>query len=256
MFPVLISIMILIELSCDKDVSTDVEQDRIVCIDTHSQPPYPELGDNVDLPSIIQAMDENNVSWSILSARVEMQYSEDIAAFAEDNPDRIVAAVSLKLACMNTDTGFVNNLARQVETGQFKAIAEMLVYHAEKFDKGKSVAPEFMVPPSDPKVQAVINACAQLNCPVFLHIEFESLVNKYGTPIRTQYMNELRQILASNPGRKFILTHVAELNPEACRILIDVHENIYFTNTFILIYIRKIPNAKDRPQCCCSNPYL
>ena len=225
--------VVLAGMSCDKDSSTDVEQTLIVSIDTHSQPPYPELGNNVNLSSIIQDMDENNVSWSILNARVDMQYSEDIADFAEDHPDRIKAAASLKLSSMNTDTGFVNNLTKQVESGRFKAVAEMLLYHAEKFENEISVAPEFMVYPSDIKVQAVINACTQLNCPVFLHIEFVSLEKKYGIPIRVQFMNELKQILSSNPNQKFILMHVAELYPGECRVLIDDYENIYFTTNFM-----------------------
>ncbi len=233
-FAVLISILSLIGLSCEKDNSINVEQVYIICIDTHSQPPYPELGDNVNLPSIIQSMDANSVSKSILSARGEMQYSDDIATFSENNPDRIVAAVSLKLTCMNTDTGFVNNLIKQLNTGKFKAIAEMLLYHAEKFDNnGISIAPERMVDPSNPKVQAVINACVLLNCPVILHIEFVSLENKYGAQKRAQYMNKLKQHLSSNPNQKFILTHVAELNPEQCRTLINDHGNIYFTTNFM-----------------------
>jgi predicted TIM-barrel fold metal-dependent hydrolase len=242
-FALFIPILVIGSLSCSKENATEPDPGLILCIDAHSQPPYPEIGDNVDLPSIIQDMDQNNVSISILSARVEMKYSEDIGQFAENYSDRIVAAASLKLTCMNSDTGFINTLNRQVETGKFKAIAEMLLYHAEKFSNGISVAPEVMVRPTDPKVEAVINACAQLNCPVILHIEFGSLENDYGAGIRTQFMNELIQILTSYSNQKFLLAHVAELYPEQCRNLIEAHQNIYFAT-----------NYKDLENLCTGEP--
>jgi predicted TIM-barrel fold metal-dependent hydrolase len=234
LFGILISMILFTGLFCDKDHSTNTKQDQITCIDVHSQPPYPELEENVNLQGIIQDMDENNVSLSILSARVKMQYSNEVAAFAEANPDRIIAAVSLKLESMETDTGFINTLAAQVATGKFNAIAEMLLYHAQKFDNtGKSTAPEFMENPNSELVKTLINTCAQLNCPVILHIEFVSLESKYGTALRNQYMNQLKQLLTTYTNQQFVLTHVAELNPAECRDLIDNYQNIFFTTNFM-----------------------
>ncbi|MBI4647485.1 MAG: hypothetical protein HY738_13075 [Bacteroidia bacterium] len=125
--------------SCKKDNSNDnnqTEPEPITCIDVHSQPPYPEQGANVDLQSILTNMNSNNVARSVLSARVLMQYSDDIAEFANanPNPNKITAAVALKLTEMETsDTGFINNLSQQVSNGKYKAISEMLLYHA--FDR-------------------------------------------------------------------------------------------------------------------------
>jgi len=79
----------------------------------------------------------------------------------------------------------------------------------------------------DPSEYAVV-----LNCPVFLHIEFESLEAKFGLTVRTQLMNKLKQILAGNPDQQFILTHVAELDPAECRGLINEFSNIHFTINF------------------------
>jgi predicted TIM-barrel fold metal-dependent hydrolase len=223
--------------SNDSIVSTNsngTDELEFTYIDAHSQPPYPELGDSVNLESIIELMDSNNVAVSILSARQEMQYSMDIGSFAASNPDRIIAAVSLKITSMdNSDQDFLRGLSQQVESGQFTAIAEMLLYHAQKYDsEGNPVAPECFVYPSATTVQAVIDAAEQLGCPVFLHIEFESLEQLYGMDERVLFMTELEQLLTENPARAFVLPHVAELDPDECRSLIETYGNVYFTTNF------------------------
>jgi predicted TIM-barrel fold metal-dependent hydrolase len=233
--PTLVFALLLVVWSCSDDNSpSSPPEDELTFIDAHSQPPYPELGDNVDLTAIINAMDENDVAVSILSARQEMRYSMDIASLAAAHPDRIVAAVSLKLITMDaSDQGFLSALAQQVESGQFDAIAEMLLYHAEKFDgEGNSSAPEVFRYPSASTVQAVIDAAEQLDCPVVLHIEFASLEIFYGADERARFLTELEQLLTASPTREFVLTHVAELSPDQCRSLIEAHSNVYFTTNF------------------------
>lgn len=232
---VIILISLFNSLSCDKESSTEIESDPVAvrCIDIHSQPPYPELGTNVNLESIIQQMDDNNVSRSILSARQLMDYSNEIAAFARANPDRIMAAVSLKLNNMETEAEFLNMMNLQIQSGGFRAIAEILLYHAEKFDnQGNSTAPEHRLDVDDNRVHALIQACGQMDCPVFLHIEFASLERIYGTLLRDETMNKLRQLLATYPGQKFIMMHVAELDPQDCRALIVAFGNILFATNF------------------------
>jgi predicted TIM-barrel fold metal-dependent hydrolase len=179
-------------------------------------------------------MDSNDVAVSILSARGEMQYSMDIASLAASHPDQIIASVSLKLNTMDAnDQGFHAGLAQQVESGQFDSIAEMLLFHAEKFDgEGNSVAPEVFRYPSASTVQAVINAAQQLDCPVVLHIEFSSLEIFYGADERARFLIELKQLLTGSPLREFVLTHVAEMMPDQCRSLIEDHSNVYFTTNF------------------------
>lgn len=218
----------------DGSGDTDTSSTAITCIDVHSQPAYPELGDGVDLEGILTSMAANHVSKSILSARGDVKYTYDIASFAEANPEKIVAAVALKLTQMETDEGFYKYLGEQVNSGRFTAIAEILLYHAQKFDTdGNSTAPEKMVRPSDAKVTALINAANQLKCPLFLHIEFQSLEKAYGSSMRTTYMNELKQLFTTYPNQKFVLIHVAELSPAECRELLDAYSNVYFTTNFM-----------------------
>jgi predicted TIM-barrel fold metal-dependent hydrolase len=110
----------------------------------------------------------------------------------------------------------------------------MLLFHAKKYDSaGNAVAPEVFVYPNAATVQAVIDAAEQMDCPVFLHIEFESLEQLYGMGERVLFMTELEQILTENPARAFVLTHVAELDDDECRRLIETYNNIYFTTNFI-----------------------
>ena len=63
----MLTLAALLNVYCSSDDSTSPNELPIMCIDAHSQPPYPELGDDVDLQSIINSMDVNNVSVSILS---------------------------------------------------------------------------------------------------------------------------------------------------------------------------------------------
>ncbi len=193
------------------------------------------MGDNVYLPDILAAMDAGDVAVSILSARGQMRYSMDIAAFAAAYPDRIIAAVSLKLDSMDrSEQGFLGGLAQQVGSGQFSAIAEMLLYHAEKHDdQGNPTAPEFKSDPSAETTLAVVAAAEQLECPVFLHIEFVSLEQFYGSQERTRFMTEFEDLLTGNPDRAFVLTDVAELYPSECRDLIEAYSNVCFTTNFL-----------------------
>jgi hypothetical protein len=216
--------------SCQVTVTSANE---IACIDFHSQPPYPEIGDGVDLNQILPLMDANNVSVSILSARGDLKYTFEVAAFAAANPSRIVAAASTKLTGMETTNGFIDGLQLQVQSGQFQALAEILLYHSVKYDEnGTPVAPEIIVTPLDERTQAYIQAARHLGCPAILHLEFQTLENLYGTARRTQFMSELKQVLAANPDWKFVLTHAAELTPAQCRGLIADYANIYFTINF------------------------
>ncbi len=110
----LMSVTAMVGCSCPGGDDSGRVDREFTYIDAHSQPPYPELGDSTDLEGIIELMDSSNVAVSILSARVEMRYSMDIASFAASHPDRIIAAVSLKLTGMdNSDQDF----AEVVTTG-------------------------------------------------------------------------------------------------------------------------------------------
>ena len=97
---IIVVLIILTVVFCKTDTPANVEADPCVCIDIHNQPPYPELGDDVDLPAILDDMAANNVSNSILSAYTLMRYSMELANFVQANPNRILAAVRLKLTCM------------------------------------------------------------------------------------------------------------------------------------------------------------
>ncbi len=110
----------------------------------------------------------------------------------------------------------------------------MLLFHAAKYDRdGNVVAPEVSVSPSAVTVRSVIDAAERLDCPVFLHVEFESLERLYGMDEKARFMAELERLLRENPTRPFVLTHVAELDADECRHLIERYDNIYFTTNFV-----------------------
>jgi hypothetical protein len=156
-----------------------------------------------------------------------------VADFAATSRGSIIAAVSLKVQTDGSDASFIDGMNKQVASGKFGAVGEMLLYHAEKFDtEGNSVAPEHKVLPSDAKTKAVIEMCVKQGWPIVFHIEFTSLMADYGQELQEQYMYELKQLLKTYPDQAFVLTHVAELDPDGCRDLIEVYDNVYFTTSY------------------------
>lgn len=103
-------------------------------IDAHSQADSEQV-----LQRVITLMDRAGVRRTILSARRGMT-SNDIATFAEQHPDRITASVRTKgRAYEENASGYYKTLERDVGSGRFGAISELLMYHAPKGNKAPEV---------------------------------------------------------------------------------------------------------------------
>jgi len=185
-------------------------------IDAHSQVDD-ELG---KLELIIRRMDEAGVRSTILAARSGMR-SEEILAFAEAHPGRILPAVRTKgRAHRDNDPAYFAQLARQVESKRFRAIAEVLLYHARKGRK----APEVSVLPEDERSQAALRAAIANRWPFVIHIEFASL----GTDGRSRFLAGMEKILDAHPEHPIMLNHLGQLDPREAGRLIEAHRNLYF----------------------------
>jgi predicted TIM-barrel fold metal-dependent hydrolase len=175
-------------------------------------------------------MDEAGVYCTILSARAERK-SEDIVAFADEQVKRIVPAVRTKSGAYNKNhPKYYKKLRNQLNSGRFKAMAEILLYHARKGDK----APEVVVYPNDKRVQFALDKAIKNRWPFVIHIEFQSL----GGRKRQRFMNEMEEMLKAHSEHPFALNHMGQLKVAEVRRLIKNHENIYFltahTNPFII----------------------
>jgi predicted TIM-barrel fold metal-dependent hydrolase len=208
--------------------------ERLPIIDAHSQ-----AEDGIALERIIELMDEAGVSRTILAARRKTTV-RDMVALARRHPDRMTAAVRTKGGAYRKKSpqSFRNFLAKQLKFPEFKAMAEVLIFHAEKHSrKGKSIAPEVAFPPNHEKVAIALDTALDRGWPFIAHIEFASIGAE-----RDLYMRQFEGMLRANPGHPFVLIHMGQLGPDEVTRLIGAHPNIYF----ITAHVTPITVAKSR----------
>lgn len=185
-------------------------------IDAHSQVDHNI--ENLDL--IIRRMDTCGVYLTILSTRSGRQQAE-IAAFAQQHSGRIVPAIRTKSEAYNKNLSkYYKNMREQIDSGRFKAMAEILLYHAQKGDK----APEVVVYPDDKRVLFALSESIAKGWPFVVHIEFQALRGKE----RKRFMVSLAQMLKTHPTHPFALNHMGQLGATEVARLVKNHKNIYF----------------------------
>ncbi|UCH75586.1 MAG: amidohydrolase family protein [Rhodospirillales bacterium] len=195
--------------------------DRLPIIDAHSQ-----AEDAIALERILELMNEAGVSRTILAARRKTTI-HDMVQFARAYPDRITAAVRSKGGAYQDKTpqAFRQFLAKQLKFKEFTAMAETLIYHAEKTNRqGKTIAPQVAFPPRHEKVTIALKAALDKGWPFIPHIEFASL----GGAERDRYMREFERMLRAYPRHPFLLIHMGQLGPDDVERLIAAHPNIHF----------------------------
>ena len=189
-------------------------------IDAHSQVDHNI--ENLDL--IIQRMDAGGVYRTILAARSGRKPGE-IASFAQKHNKRIIPAVRTKSGDYNKNhPKYYKKMRKQIESGRFKAMAEILLYHAQKGDK----APEVVVYPDDKRVLFALSESIAKGWPFVVHIEFQSLRGKE----RERFMVSMEQMLKAHPTYPFALNHMGQLGATEVARLVKNHKNIYFLTAY------------------------
>lgn len=187
---------------------------EIPIIDAHSQ-----VDHQTKLENVIKLMDSAGVSKTIISGRGKIS-SAEIVSFAKKHPSSVVPAVRTKLPGYNENSNkYFSSLKSQVDSADYSAMGELLLYHASKGNK----APSIIVQPDDRRVDAALNACIKNNWPLIVHIEFGSIGNKYN-----DFMGKFEEMLSKNTDHPFVLTHIGQLNADEVKRLIENHSNIYF----------------------------
>ncbi len=195
---------------------TSVEGGELYFIDAHSQVDHKV----VPMEKVISIMNQGGVSHTILSARGKLK-GKDLLIFSSKYRDQITPAVRTK--GKHYDAGsprYYRMLKSQVASGKYSAIAEVLMYHAQKGDK----APEYVVYPEDKRVLTALEYAIDNSWPFVVHIEFGSL---YGEK-KKRYMESMERMLDNYSEQPFVLAHMGQLKSDECRRLIESHENIYF----------------------------
>ncbi|MFC2021758.1 amidohydrolase family protein [Chloroflexota bacterium] len=163
-------------------------------------------------------MDEGGIAGTILSTRGTVT-PEELVSFADSYSGRIVPAVRTKGYMEEKDDKYYKLLKKQVNMEQYGAMAEVLIYHAQKGDK----APLVVYDPDGEKVQASLDYTLDKNWPFVPHIEFAAAGAQ-----RDELMSKLEALLVRYPKYPFILIHMGQLDHITVGQLIDAHENIYF----------------------------
>jgi len=193
---------------------------RLPIIDAHSQ-----AEDGIALERILELMDAAGVSRTVLAARRKTTV-RDMVGFARRHPDRITAAVRSKGGAYQDGSlgAFRDFLAKQLKFKEFNAMAEVLIYHAEKTnEKGRTIAPEVAFAPRHEKVVVALKTALDKGWPFIAHIEFASI-----GAARDRYMREFEAMLRAHPRHPFLLIHMGQLGPDEVERLIAAHPNVHF----------------------------
>src|SRR5438128_12250361 len=155
-------------LAPDPAASPGAGQAELYLIDAHSQ-----VDETVDLDTVISLMDQAGIR-SVILTSVGRRHPREIVRLSKQHPSRIIPAVRIKGPAYNeNDSSFYTMLGGQVESGNFSAMSELMVYHAAKFHgAAEHRAPEIIVHPNDRRVQVALQYAIEKGWPFVVHIEF------------------------------------------------------------------------------------
>lgn len=184
-------------------------------IDAHSQ-----ADEAIDRDELLQRMAAAGIQKTILSSR-RKRSAFDPADWAESHPNKIIASVRVKSKHYKNNTPkFRKKIKKQLKSGRFKAMSEVLLYHAQKGEHAKEV----IVYPDDERLSFLLRQAKKLNWPLVIHIEFAAL---HGD-MREEFFNKMQTLLVENPDQPFCLNHMGQLKSDAVAELIKKHQNLYF----------------------------
>lgn len=200
--------------------------DGLPIIDAHSQ-----ADGHIGFDEIIELMDRAGVSRTILTLRGRRQ-PEELAAFASRYPARITPAVRTKGGMNRPREEFKRFFRKQMRMPQFGAMAEVLMWHAEKRktrvvrgDGTVGPPPKVVFPPDDPRVRGVLAAAIRRGWPFVAHIEFTNIPT---LAERTEFMDKFEDLVRQHPEHPFLLNNMGYLEVNHVTRLIKEHPNIGF----------------------------
>lgn len=189
-------------------------------IDAHGQ-----IDETVDFQTAIHLMDQAGIR-SVILTPVGRRKPQEIVQFSRQYPSRVLPSVRTKIPAYLDNSGDLDQaLRRQADSGNFVAMAELLMYHAAKRrGAAENRALQTIIYPTDPRVQTALQLAIEKKWPLVLHIEFSSP----SIQDRGRFMKELEGMLDARPEEPFVLTHMGQLRAAEVQRLIEAHPNIYF----------------------------
>lgn len=173
----------------------------------------------MELERILQLVNQGGIARIILATRAAAN-PQELLSFASKSSGKIVPAVSTKQhGYVQNDARWLQDLQTQVDTPGYGAMAEVLMYHAQKGER----APLIVVRPDDERVKTALKYALDKKWPFVVHIEFAAAGARHD-----EFMAGLKALLVQYPEHPFVLMHMGQLDHVAVRQLITAHANIYF----------------------------
>ncbi len=186
----------------------------IPIIDVHSQ-----VDHNTDIEKVVPLMDKAGVAITILSTRFQRS-SKDVVDYAKKHPDRIIPAFKTKTkSFMKGKADYKKLMHREDQSYTFGAMAEVILYHAQKGNK----AGQAVIWPDAPQAMDLLAIAKKHGWPYIFHIEFASAGSK-----RKRFMQTMEKVVSDNPKHYFGVIHMGQLDQVEVERLVRTHSNLFF----------------------------
>jgi len=184
-------------------------------IDIHSQ-----VDEKTNLDEIVPLLDRAGVAQVVLSTRFG-QPTGDILALAKQYPDRIVPAAKTKTkAFMKGRDAFPGDFYNELKRFNFRAMAEIIIWHAAKKGVGAGKA---TMAPDDPRIGPLLKTARGIGCPFIAHVEFGDMEF-----YKAYYMKKFEAFLSANQDIPIGMIHMGQLKVKDAKRLLPMYPNLFF----------------------------
>lgn len=179
---------------------------------------------------IFQKMQSVNVARIILYPRAGQSHRNILDISNQTfGTTKIYPAIAVK-------GNYYSFLQKRVDSGKFRALGEVLLYHAEK---SSISAPQVRRYPSDPRVQAIYKVAKEKEWPFIIHIE-DAKMAADDTETQKMMYQELCRV-----GLKFAGYETHSMSEQLCR---NLHQNELDMTDHPVVFIHMAQLAPDRVE--------
>ena len=184
-------------------------------IDAHSQ-----IDEKTDVETLIPMLNQAGVAQVILSTRFK-QPSSDVLELAARHPGRIIPAAKSKTKAFTKNTGkFPGTFFKELEKFDYRAVAEIIMWHAAKKKVGAGKA---TMDPDDPRIAVFMDTARKKGFPFIAHVEFGAMRGD-----KSRYMKKLENFFAANRDVPIGMIHMGQLKADDAARLLPKHPNLFF----------------------------
>jgi len=140
------------------------------------------------------------------------------------HPDRIVPAAKTKTkAFMKGWGGFPYDFYKEIKRFNFRAMAEIIMWHAAKTSVGAGKA---TLDPDDRRLEPLMKTARQKGWPFIAHVEFAAMGS-----LKSRYMKKFKAFLSTNHDVPIGMIHMGQLDAKDAAQLLPKHPNLFFVTS-------------------------